>query len=313
MKWVESRVVRLVQSQRCFMERVPSQTNQGRAKASKQAISVWIQDGNACFCTCILFNVHLHSNNSVIPSSVTFVQGVLSFVDGSLKAFVKWQNGRDWKWLVAENRICDLNEWGMKKKESETHETVWACTAQITSAWTSYIKTGMLELFMEETLTKEISLIFSPLCCNDLCVFIQLGLWLSASSQDGHLAMLTQTPMCCRPTVRPRGPFYLCHNSFQGTYVTAGMPSGSGAHAHTLPCLLTPQLRLTSAVFGCYGCWTRFYSADDSATTADTVNMRKRLDWWLGPSFFPTLSKNELTINKSKWKKCLLNALNVLI
>lgn len=47
-----------------------------------------------------------------------------------------------------------------------------------------------------------------------ICVFIQLGLWLAASSQNGHLAMLTPTGMFCHPTVRPRGPFDLCHNSF---------------------------------------------------------------------------------------------------
>lgn len=57
---------------------------------------------------------------------------------------------------------------------------------------------------------------------NDLCISTQLGLRLAASSQTGHLSSVTQAPMCCHPTARPRGPFYLCHNSFQGTYVTEG-------------------------------------------------------------------------------------------
>lgn len=88
---------------------------------------------------------------------------------------------------------------------------------------------------------------FSPLC-NDLCIFSQLGLWLTASSQTGHLSAVTQTPMCFHPTARPQGPFYLCHNSFQGMYVTEGLPCGSRAQSHALPCLLTPQPNWTWAL-----------------------------------------------------------------
>lgn len=61
-----------------------------------------------------------------------------------------------------------------------------------------------------------------------------------------------QTPVCCHLTGRPQGPFYLCHNSFQGTYVTVGLPCGSRPHMHTLPCLLTTQLRLSSECVGEY-------------------------------------------------------------